>query len=371
VSRFTNLVANPGGETGTVGVQAPSWTFATGNPLAPATDAFRSGARSLRIVNATGADSSSYQDFAVTVGKKYLLSGWIRTSAMSGAGGGAILNVDALSGVTGFTIHSKVGFNPNAAQPDVGLQNTGIAYPDFTYVECLFTPTGANGTIRLFLHLGYAGNVQGTAWFDDLRLVAGGEILQAIEKDSAEFVHLIEMNFGAGPVRVNTGAQDLNWNGFTWQAVGGLMEIGGIEETNDGKGQGLDLKLSGVDQTILAVLLTSDYRGRTAKIYRAHLNTAAGTVIENPLLLFQGLQLSAFQVDESQDSRKGGTVTISTRLSGYFGVERVRGIQTNVISHQHEYAGETFFQHTASLATAKIYWGTALPRTAIRKAGKK
>ena len=188
----------------------------------------------------------------------------------------------------------------------------------------------------------------------------------AVKQRDGEFVHLIELDFASGPIRLSTGAQDLDWGGFTWEAVGGALEFGGIEETADSKGQGVDINISGVDQSILAVLLGSQYRGRTAKVYRAHLDPTAGKVLDSPLLLFQGLQLSPYQVEEEQQ-RTGGTVKISTRLSGYFGVERVRGIQTNVVSHGHEFSGETFFQHVASIANSKVYWGTALPRVATRK----
>lgn len=145
-----------------------------------------------------------------------------------------------------------------------------------------------------------------------------------------------------------------------WEAVGGLLEMGGVEETSDARAQGIDVKLSGVDQAILAVLLGSQYRGRPVKIWRVHLDRATGLVVPSPILLFQGLQLSPYTVDEER-TRAGGTVRISTRLSGYFGVERVRGIVTSLVSHQHYFIGDLFFQHTTSLANKKIYWGTPVP----------
>lgn len=143
-----------------------------------------------------------------------------------------------------------------------------------------------------------------------------------------------------------------------WEAVGGLLELGGYEETTDARGQGIDLKLSGVDQSLMSVLFNSKYRGRPVKIYRAHLNSDTGQLVSDPLLLVRGLQLNPYQIEEERD-RSGGTVRISTRIVGYLGVERIRGIQSNAISHAHHFTGETFFQHTSSLTNRKIFWGMA------------
>lgn len=190
-----------------------------------------------------------------------------------------------------------------------------------------------------------------------------------VEQDSAEFVHLLELNFASGAIRLCTAAQDIFWNFQTWEAIGGLLEMGGIEETTDGKGQGVDLKLSGVDQTVLSVLLSSQYRGRAVKLWRAHLDSTTGLLGGEPLLLFQGLQLSPYTIEETREFG-GGTVTVSTRVSGYFGVERVRGIQSNLMSHQHHFAGDTFFKNTALLANVKIHWGTQAPLHVGNRSGR-
>lgn len=184
-------------------------------------------------------------------------------------------------------------------------------------------------------------------------------ILAAVEGASAEFVHLIEIEFAAGSAHLCTGAQNLDWDSSTWEAVGGLLEFGGVEEGSDSRGSGVDFKLSGVDQTILAALLNSRYRGQSARIWRAHLNPTTGQLIDEPLLLFQGLQLSMYNVEEERD-RAGGTVTISTRITSILGATRIRGMQANPVSHQHYYPGDLFFQYVAELAHRQILWGTGV-----------
>lgn len=167
---FDSLLTNGGGETGTVGAQATGWTLLGGNGLLVANDFALFGTKSLKITNAVAADSFSYQDFAVVGGQEYVLSGWIKTTALPTADAGtcAALNIDTVSGVTGFTILEKVGFDPNAAQPDVGVAADGVIH-DWTFVKCRFKPIGS-GTLRLHCQLGYGGTQSGTAWFDGVQL---------------------------------------------------------------------------------------------------------------------------------------------------------------------------------------------------------
>lgn len=194
-------------------------------------------------------------------------------------------------------------------------------------------------------------------------------MLAAIGSERSEMVHLFEFHFAAGIVRISTSAQTLFWNAVEWEAVGGALIFGGVQEIADAGSQGVDISLSGVDQSILAILLESAYRGRPVKLYRAHFNQDTGAVIDAPLLLFQGLQLSPYTVTEQRSSRTGGTVTIKTRLIGYFGTPRVRGIVANLTSHQHYFAGDMFFQHTGILTNNKLYWGQTVPRVAHKTGG--
>lgn len=146
----------------------------------------------------------------------------------------------------------------------------------------------------------------------------------------------------------------------TFEAIGGNLQIGSVEESPDPGSQGIELQLSGVDQTIIAALLSNSFRGRVVKIWRAYLDSMTGQVLPDPLMLLEGLQLDPYQVTEDR-SRKGGTVTVKTRIRGRMGVDRVRGIWASVTSHQHVYPGDTFFQNAASIGNTPIYWGVPKP----------
>lgn len=89
---------------------------------------------------------------------------------------------------------------------------------------------------------------------------------------SAEAVYLMEFQFSGGSIFLNTGSTDLLWNGNTWVAVGGAIDLDPLTETTDQQGQGLGIKLSGVDQSIIAAMLTNGHRGRLAKVWLAHIH---------------------------------------------------------------------------------------------------
>lgn len=181
----------------------------------------------------------------------------------------------------------------------------------------------------------------------------------AVTADSGqEIVYFLSLDFSGGTIYICTAAQNILWNAITWEAVGGALKVGNIEESKDSSGQGVDLELSGVDQTILAALLSNDYRGRVCQIYYAHLSPTTGAVVDAPQLMLEGLQLSSFEVTEQRDSRTGGTVTIKTRIKGRMGIDRRKGIQSSLVSHQHYYPGDTFFQNALALMNQRLAWGT-------------
>lgn len=166
-----NLLSDGGAESGVLGSQAAGWTSSSGNNLVVANDSVKLGTYALKFSNPTAANSVSYQDVAVVAGVVYRLHGWIAVSALpaADAGAGAILSVTAQTGISAFTIVSKTGYDANATKPDVGVAADGVSHA-YQYVECVFIPTGTDGTVRVACNLGYGGTQSGTAWFDDVWL---------------------------------------------------------------------------------------------------------------------------------------------------------------------------------------------------------
>lgn len=168
----------------------------------------------------------------------------------------------------------------------------------------------------------------------------GSGLAADIAVATAEATELIELQFADAannptPLYLTTAAQNLVWNAQTWIAVGGRLEVDALGESTDLAATTVRLTLAGVDQTLLALILGSRWRGRTAKVYYAHLSQTLGTVIDAPVVMFVGLMNGGFSIVESRGDFGGGTVDVSCRITEKVNdLVRVRGVRTNVASHQ-------------------------------------
>ena len=196
----------------------------------------------------------------------------------------------------------------------------------------------------------------------------------AVASEQATVIRLLEIHHGGGVVRWATSAQDIVWDGFTWTAIGGEFEWGAIEEVPDMRGAGISMKLSGVDGSLIAVIMTNDFRGYEVVAYRVHI-AAAGTIIADPLVEFRGYQNGMYRVrdDPRTEEGGGGTVTVSARwVSRLAKLQSVLAVRTNLHSHR-DYlrrAGlsgvaldDDLFKFLPGLAArvALIRWGAAPP----------
>lgn len=192
------------------------------------------------------------------------------------------------------------------------------------------------------------------------------------KRTGAEITHLLRIDHSGGTIRWTTATRDVDADvgdgagAQTWISIGGALEVGIPEETDDRRAQGLRLSLSGVDQTIISVILSNELRGRFAYLHRAWLaddGTVAGT-----LELFRGLQNREYRVEEdSPQEGREPTCTVSTRVvSRLVELQRHRMVRTNLTSHQQmlERAGvpdpetDDFFKFVPTLQDKEIRWGS-------------
>jgi hypothetical protein len=181
----------------------------------------------------------------------------------------------------------------------------------------------------------------------------------AIAASTGEFVHFIQFAFSTSTLRYSTGSQTMTWDGQTWTAIGGRLEVPAIPETPDLAGGELTLNLSGVAQAFLAVLLSEQYIGRAIKVWLVHLNTTAGTVIADPVLLFSGFMNGGWSISENADEfgHSLGTVDITGRCASRLAQLDIRkGVRANMASHQSFYRGDRLFEYVPSLATQSVIW---------------
>lgn len=199
----------------------------------------------------------------------------------------------------------------------------------------------------------------------------GAGLSAELTQAAGERCQLVYLEFADGsnnptPVYLTNAAQDITWNGNTYQAVGGL-EIDAMGESADGAANGLRIKLSGVDQAILALIHGSRWRGRPARIYYAGFSQATGLVLSDPIEMYSGPMTGGFQIGESRGDFGGGKVDITSRLTSWIDeLVKHRGVYTNEMSHRSVIPGattDTFFHSVPSLMARRSFWGVKEPHT--------
>lgn len=182
--------------------------------------------------------------------------------------------------------------------------------------------------------------------------------LSSLQSDSATEVWLLELEFGGGTTYITTASDDILYGGNTYVAVGGNLRSDGIEESIDRASEGVNLKISGVDLSIVSEILTELTIGRGARIYLAHLNETTGAITGDPVLLFEGEMSDGFSITGTRDLETGGGATIEARLiSKMSRFSTRRGIRMNMESHQRFFAGDLGFEFVPVLKGRTIVWG--------------
>ena len=162
------------------------------------------------------------------------------------------------------------------------------------------------------------------------------------------------------PVYVTTTTHDIPWDSKTWQGIGGLLYFESIQESQDMKANATIFKMSGVDPSILTLLLSKAFIGRDVKTWIAHINLD-GTILCDPIkdLIMLNQMSGGFTIEENVSKKNTpGTVTITGRMEDILASsEIIVGIQTNPTSHQRFYPDDRFFEEIPKLINKQIKFG--------------
>lgn len=165
-------------------------------------------------------------------------------------------------------------------------------------------------------------------------------------------VFFIELSFLSGFVRMWNGLGTINWNSQSWLGGGQLMSLSQIEETREIEATTLSMTLSAVDPTMVSLAYGDFSQGRPAKIWLGLLNTALGTVIDDPVAIFQG------RMDTISDEDSGDTATIT--VSAESNLADLRRLRARFYTDQDQlrlFSGDRSLRFIPSLQDRNIFWG--------------
>tara|TARA_R110002074_G_scaffold213503_1_gene383254 strand:- start:128 stop:679 length:552 start_codon:yes stop_codon:yes gene_type:complete len=173
----------------------------------------------------------------------------------------------------------------------------------------------------------------------------------ALENDNFNLATLIQFEFSTN-IRLTDWDRNLTALSNTWVSSANVLSFGSSSESSDLAVNGIDITLSGVEQTYVAIFLTNNYIDVPVKLYRAVLNNA-DVVIGDPILVFDGL-ITGFAIEDTEDSSE---ISITT-ASHWADFEKLNGRKTNHNSQVLHFPNDEGFEFAAK-TIKDLRWGKA------------
>lgn len=179
-------------------------------------------------------------------------------------------------------------------------------------------------------------------------------LLGALNDDVLRPVLLVSVDTPSGVYRFASGQGSLYWPespAVEWLGTGNLGGISVINETRDVRAEGISLRLSGIPDEMLTLVLEDAQPGRDVNVYIGML-TSAGALVSDPYLAFAGLLDAVTQVEG------GETSAIEIAVES----ELVRLQKANETRYTHDdqqrrFPGDLGFEYVEDLQDFNIQFG--------------
>jgi hypothetical protein len=158
--------------------------------------------------------------------------------------------------------------------------------------------------------------------------------------------YLFEAKFQNGTVYMTNASRDIVFNGNTFLAAGNALDFEGFEESLKFQTTTATVKLSGITDTIKALVLNQKYIGNELKIYLCFFDRT-GAVISEPFIIFKG-NMDSMEFTDDPDS---GLAEIKIPVASLWArFEDKAGRLTNASQQRKLYPNDSIFDQVASLS---------------------
>lgn len=183
-------------------------------------------------------------------------------------------------------------------------------------------------------------------------------LLTALAGDYAPVVLLVELDFPGGFVRAHHWIGPLamtdpaDGSTLTFEGVGDLGTITGIEQPDELRAVELTASLTGIDPALVVDVLVGPIQGRGFRVFMGALD---GT--ESALVGGAGILLASGSIDNAEITI-GATARIDVRLRNHLADwDRPRIVRYSGEAQRALYPGDTFCDRVAIDASREIVWG--------------
>lgn len=180
------------------------------------------------------------------------------------------------------------------------------------------------------------------------------DMLSEIEEATIRPFYLFEAAFSVDTLRLYSGSGDLSWDSETWLGNGWFRGLGSIRETGEIQATGIDVILNGVPSALVSLVLSQARQNLSGKLYLGFFD-AAGDIIEDPYLLFEG----GLDVPRVRDAYNDSTITL-TYESNLVRLKRKKELRYTDQMQKQMFPGDYGFGYMVMMAEWSGYWGTKI-----------
>lgn len=171
--------------------------------------------------------------------------------------------------------------------------------------------------------------------------------------------HLLELRLDAadgGTVYFSDSYRTVVWGANSYTALGHLASFSGVIESAELRIADATIELSGVDQTLIALILSKQYIDRQLLVYQMFFSSSADALVVDPFPLHDG------RMDEPvmQEDPDSGKCVVQIKARDQFAdFERMAGRHTNAIEQSQWFPADKAFQLMAETAARQkeLMWG--------------
>lgn len=168
-------------------------------------------------------------------------------------------------------------------------------------------------------------------------------------------VYFVRMVFDSGEspnvLNIWNGIGNLTYGGNTYTGLGDLLSISQITETSDISATGINVSLTGVKTSLIAVAKDHEYQGRPLTVSLGAFD-ASGDLIADPVIVFSGF------MDTMTISENGSYSTISISVENKLvSFERTKVRRYTAEDQKIDYPTDKGFEYVTAIVQKEIIWG--------------
>lgn len=186
--------------------------------------------------------------------------------------------------------------------------------------------------------------------------------MTALDSPSIRHAEFIRLTMPSNVYTFCNAAAPVSVNGITFTNLGSLLQISDIKRDIKANSSDLNISLTGVDGTNVAVILSSDIKGSRIEVWRGFLD-ADNQIIETPtqqfFLRYQGIVSNYSITEDWNEQARSRVATVGISCASFRTIleNRVGGVRTTPKIWQVFYPGDNSMNRVPAIAGSYFDFG--------------